>query len=166
MIRQAKILEIPDILALTKACTEEMIRNGIYQWNKEYPSKKQFEKDIDRKELYVLEECDGIIGVIVLTPIMDKEYATVSWLTPDHKNLYIHRLAVLPSYQGKGNAQKLMDFAEEFARANEFLSIRLDTFSKNKRNQDFYLQRGYRQLDSIYIPNQSADPFYSYELIL
>jgi hypothetical protein len=31
LIRQAKILEIPDILRITKACAAHMAGNGIYQ---------------------------------------------------------------------------------------------------------------------------------------
>ena len=56
MIRLAKILENPDNLNITKAFAKSMIDQGIYQWNEFYPSKEAFEKDIDRKELYVLEE--------------------------------------------------------------------------------------------------------------
>jgi len=56
MIRLAKILEIPDILNITQACGKSMIDQGIYQWNEYYPSKEAFEKDVARKELYVLEE--------------------------------------------------------------------------------------------------------------
>jgi len=54
MIRLAKIPEIPEILALTKACAAHMIANGIYQWNANYPNAEAFKKDVQRGELYVL----------------------------------------------------------------------------------------------------------------
>ena len=82
------------------------------------------------------------------------------------KNYYIHRLAVHPKHQGKGFAQRLMDFGENFARENNGLSVRLDTFSQNKRNQKFYEQRGYAKLGDIFFPNQSEHPFHCYELVL
>ncbi len=166
MIRHAKILEIPDILKLTKACTEEMINAGIYQWNQDYPSFKAFENDVNRKELYVLEEEEKIIGVIALTSLIDDEYLDINWLTPNNNNLYIHRLAITPKYQGRGKAQILMGFAEDFARKNKYISIRLDTFSKNLRNQKFYEKRGYKKLGVVNFPNQSVHPFFCYELIL
>ncbi|MBT8264540.1 MAG: GNAT family N-acetyltransferase, partial [Muriicola sp.] len=59
----------------------------------------------------------------------------------------------------------LMDFAETYARENQFMSVRLDTFSKNERNQRFYEARGYQKLEEIYFPNQSKDPFYCYEFV-
>ena len=51
-------------------------------------------------------------------------------------------------------------------RNKSYVSVRLDTFSKNKRNLKFYESRGYHRLDEIYFPKQSKFPFYSYELIL
>jgi len=166
MIRCAKILEIPDILKLTKACAKHMEKKGIFQWNEEYPSSGAFEKDISRKELFVVKSGNKIIGCITITPYMDEEYVPLKWLTPNENNLYIHRLAVGPEYQGKGYAQMLMNYAEKYARNNRYNSIRLDTFSKNKRNQKFYEQRGYQKLENVYFPKQSDYPFYCYELVL
>jgi ribosomal protein S18 acetylase RimI-like enzyme len=104
--------------------------------------------------------------MIVLTEIEDVEYKTVQWLTTNIRNLYVHRLAVKPVFQGKGYAQQLMQFAESYAKENNYVSIRLDTFSKNERNQQFYEKRNYIKLASIYLPNQSEFPFYCYEKVL
>jgi ribosomal protein S18 acetylase RimI-like enzyme len=166
MIRKAKLPEIPEILELTRDCAKEMASRGIYQWNEYYPSQKVLENDVARGELYLLESTEGLLGIIALTTLMDEEYRGVSWLTPDKGNLYVHRLAVHPKYQGLGYAQQLMSFAESYAREGNFKSIRLDTFSKNPRNQKFYEQRGYSRLGKVYFPNQSEFPFYCYELVL
>jgi len=165
MIRRAKISEISEILTLTKACAVNMIKNGIFQWNEHYPSKKAFENDIERLELFVLEIEKKIIGSIVITPIMDEEYIPVHWLTTNENNIYIHRLAIHPKQQGKGYAQKMMDFAENHAKKHNFVSVRLDTFSQNKRNQKFYETRGYHRLSDIYFPKQSEHPFHCYEMV-
>lgn len=143
-----------------------MIKKGIFQWNEHYPSKADFENDIRRNELYVWASVEEIIGVIAVTTVMDEAYIPVEWLNPDARAIYIHRLAVHPRHQGKGYAQKLMDYAEDFARKNGFESIRLDTFSQNKRNQLFYEKRGYRRLGDVFFPNQSAHPFHCYESVL
>lgn len=166
MIRRAKIPEIPDILKLTQACAASMIAMGIHQWNEEYPSARAFEKDIERNELFVLEKSSRIIGTIVVSTRMDEEYVPVDWLTPNGNNSYVHRLAIDPDFQGQGYARKLMDFAEQFAREQGHISVRLDTFSKNKRNQRFYETRGYQRLEDISYPQQSEHPFHCYELVL
>jgi len=165
MIRRAKISEISEILNLTKACASNMVKNGIYQWNEHYPSKKTFENDIERSELFVLEKNHEIIGIVVISSLMDKEYIPIQWLTPNTKNVYIHRLSVHPNQQGKGYARKLMDFAENYAKKHNFVSVRLDTFSQNIRNQKFYETRGYHRLGDIYFPKQSEHPFHCYEMV-
>jgi len=166
MIRPAKIGEIHQIMCVTAACAHHMSAQGIEQWNDHYPSQEIFKNDIERGELFVMEIDGQIVGCICITPVMDKEYLPVKWLTPNEINLYVHRLAIHPDFQGKGYARQLMDKAEKMARAKKYTSVRLDTFSKNKRNQRFYEARGYKKLESIYFPKQSPHPFYCYELIL
>ena len=165
MIRKAEFKDLQEIKLLTEACARAMIQKGIYQWNEHYPSLQKLERDIQLQELYVLAKEDKILGIIVITPTKDEEYIPIDWLSKTENNLYIHRLATHPDYWGKGYAQKLMDFAEEVARENNYESVRLDTFSQNSRNQQFYEKRGYRRLGDIYFPKQSEHPFYCYELL-
>ena len=166
MIRKAVQLDIEAILSVTKACAKTMIAKGIYQWNQHYPNAKAFQNDIKRNELYVLEIENEVAGCIVISNHMDEEYVPILWLTKNENNIYIHRLAIHPKYQGLGYAQQLMIFAERYAIDNNYSSIRLDTFSKNRRNQKFYELRGYKRLADIYFPKQSEYPFHCYELVL
>ena len=166
MIRKGTLQDITAIMAMTKACAKAMIANGIYQWNEHYPNKEAFIKDVNRQELYVLVKESSVVGTVVMSTLMDEEYIPIKWLTQNDNNLYIHRLAIHPDHQGKGFAQKLMDFAESYAIDNNYTSIRLDTFSQNKRNQKFYELRSYKRLGDIFFPKQSEYPFHCYELVL
>lgn len=165
-IRIATLQDIDSLLGITKACAHYMTQKGIFQWNENYPNRNAFVTDVHRNELYVLLDASQIVGCVVISTFMDEEYKTVQWDTPDDTNVYIHRLAVHPEVQGKGCAQQLMQFAENYAIENNYRSIRLDTFSKNTRNQKFYELRNYKKLGSIYFPKQSVYPFYCYERIL
>lgn len=166
MIRKATLNDIDNILNITKACARSMITAHIFQWNEYYPNRAAFETDVKRNELYVLELKNTTLGCIVISTIMDNEYLPIQWLTPNKNNIYIHRLAIHPNYQGKGYAGLLMNYAETFSIENNYTSIRLDTFSQNLRNQKFYELRGYQKLGEIYFPKQSEHSFYCYELIL
>jgi len=165
-IEKAKVADTDQLYAITKNCAMDMIERGIFQWSDQYPSIDILQKDIGLQQIWKLEDRNTIIGIIVLTEIEDEEYKNVKWLTENDHNLYVHRLAVNPKFQGKGYAQKLMDFAEKLAKEKNYKSIRLDTFSKNKRNQKFYEKRNYTKLESVYFLNQSEHPFYCYELII
>lgn len=166
MIRHGLLQDLDEIKQLTEACANALQKLRIQQWNENYPSRQRLEEDILRKELYVLQEEEKIVGIIVLTPEMDQEYIPINWLTCNGNSLYVHRVATLPSNWGQGGGRLLMDFAEKTAREANYLSIRLDTFSQNKRNQRFYLARGYKRLGDIYFPKQSPYPFHCYEKLL
>lgn len=166
MIRKATQEDIDDILEITKACAAYMIEKNIFQWNEFYPNEKAFLKDLNRNELFVLEHQHKLIGCVTISSFMDEEYYPINWLTPNENNMYIHRLATHPKHQGKGYAQELMSFTENLALKNNATSVRLDTFSKNLRNQRFYELRGYKRLGDIFFPKQSKHPFYCYELVL
>ena len=60
------------------------------------------------ESLFVLEINNKLIGCLVISNNMDHFYKKVKWLTPNHNNIYLHRLAVDPSYQKKGYAKQLM----------------------------------------------------------
>lgn len=162
----ACLTDVEKIYSLMRACAANLISKGIYQWNECYPTKEILTDDVKLQQLYVLESNQNIIGCVVVSFVMDDEYKSVSWLTPTTKHIYIHRLAVHPKHQGKGYAQKLMQFAENVAKSNSCASIRLDTFSKNLRNQKFYELRGYKKVGEVFFPKQSEHPFYCYELVL
>jgi ribosomal protein S18 acetylase RimI-like enzyme len=165
-IVKATSSDLPLLVNLTGECAKKLIAEGIFQWNAFYPSEKVLKEDIELEQIWKMLSNDQIVGIIVLSEIKDKVYDRVQWLRKDSKNLYIHRLAVHPDFQRQGLARKMMDFAEDYGKENNFESIRLDTFSKNKRNQKFYESRNYVKLERIYFPKQSSHPFYCYELIL
>tara|TARA_B100000214_G_C23947508_1_gene618691 strand:+ start:1077 stop:1583 length:507 start_codon:yes stop_codon:yes gene_type:complete len=165
-IRLAIMEDLNDVKKIAEACAIDMANYSIFQWNDKYPSREVFKKDIESGSLYVLEINKKVIGCIALTDFKDAEYKDIKWINKDSKNLYIHRLAVNPDFQKNGNGRKLMDFAESFAVENNFVSIRLDTFSLNHRNNKFYKSRGYTQLEDVFFPMQSEFPFHCYEKLL
>ena len=166
MIRRGVHEDLIPILEITKNCAVKMDAMGIYQWNENYPNRNAFIDDIKNNELLVFTKGALLVGCIALCTKMDDVYKDVKWLTKDVKSLYVHRLAVEPQFQKKGIGKKLMDYAEDFAKKNNFISIRLDTFSKNKNNMRFYERRGYKRLEEVFFPEQSKFAFYCYELII
>ena len=120
MIRKAIKHDLKKILEITNECAKKMILENIYQWNEFYPNAEVFEKDLESNSLYVMEYKENVIGCISISDYKDIEYETISWKTEDH-NIYIHRLAVLPKFQGMGYAQKMMSYAEGYAKKKTLL---------------------------------------------
>ena len=167
MISRGLPHEIDAIIALTKRCGLHMRENGIDQWDENYPDYDSIANDLETKTLFAYREGDTIVGIVVLNETQDEEYGEINWSTSESdRNLVVHRLAVEPIHQGKGIARKIMDFAENFAREQEYDSIRLDTFSQNPRNQRFYTNRGYTDLGEVYLKYKKEHPYFCYELLL
>ena len=165
MIRKALTDDLSDIIQITQACARHMIGQGIFQWNEQYPSLAAFEKDLQNDELYVIGEEGKVKGAIVISTRMDDIYTPINWIAETSLNGYLHRLCVHPESQGKGYARQLLDYAEDLLKKQGCLSVRLDTFSKNLRNQRLYEARGYKKRDDVYFLHKSPDPFHCYELI-
>ena len=166
MIRKANETDLIDVKKITDACTQNLIDQNIFQWNKDYPNLATFKKDIDEGALHVYVDKGKIVGCIMFSEEKDPLYNTIKWLTSDYQNLYIHRLAVHPRSQKQGFASKMMDFAENFGKQKEMKSIRLDTFSQNPINIKFYRERGYKKLGDVYFSKQSEDPFHCFEKLI
>ena len=167
MITLGNISEIDAILQLTKACSKHMRDNGIDQWDEDYPDREIILQDLRTKTLFAYREQNEVIGIVVINERQDEEYEEIQWSTcKNDKNLVVHRLAVHPDKQGKGIGRVLMDYAEKWAKINNYDAIRLDTYSQNRRNQRFYLNRGYKELGSVFLKYKKRHPYYCYELIL
>jgi GNAT superfamily N-acetyltransferase len=165
-ISRLKIEDLSRAVEITNSCGVDMQKNGIFQWDLNYPNIEILTRDVERKELFGCFLEDDLIGLMVLTDVMDDEYLEVEWLSQSGNNLYVHRLAVDPLHQNKGIASRLMDFAEDFARHKGYESVRLDTFSQNLKNNYFYQKRLYKKLSDVYFPKQSEHAFHCYELLL
>ena len=165
MIRLAQKSDLDRVLQITRLCAREMESRKVFQWNEHYPDRQSFVNDINNSELYVYCIQDMVIGCVSICAFMDEVYSKVSWKTDGKNSVYIHRLAVDPKHQQQGIGSKLMDFAENESKLSGVESIRLDTFSQNIVNQNFYEKRGYVKLDDIYFPLQSELPFHCYELL-
>ena len=165
MIRLAQKSDLDRVLQITRLCAREMESRKVFQWNEHYPDRQSFVNDINNSELYVYCIQDVVIGCVSICAFMDEVYSKVSWKTDGKNSVYIHRLAVDPKHQKQGIGSKLMDFAENESKLSGVESIRLDTFSQNIVNQNFYEKRGYVKLEDIYFPLQSEHPFHCYELL-
>lgn len=165
MIRLGTPEDLDRLLEITQACGKHLRDQGIDQWDENYPDVSSLQGDISTGTLYVYEEDESPLGLVVLNELQDEEYGSIDWSTSESdRNLIVHRLGVDPNFQGRGIARKLMDFAESFAKSKGFAAIRLDTFTQNPRNQRFYENRGYTKLGEVYLKYKKEHRYICYEL--
>jgi ribosomal protein S18 acetylase RimI-like enzyme len=138
-------IEIDSVVALVKWAIEKMHRNGIPQWGEYYPTREIFLADIAAGSLYAARIDSSIVGIIGLDENQFSEWKGQDWIDAKGKALAVHRVCVATDFQGQGIAKKLMCFAEGYARANGYTSMRLEAFAGNPVSLGLYDSLGYRR---------------------
>ena len=166
-IRTVTETEITAAGKIYTACSHAMNQKGLFNWTPEYPTQKEAERDQRAGALYGAFDGKVLMGVVTLDNTPAPEYATVSWGIQSGAALYIHRLAVHPSYQRRGLAKKLITFAEKQAQKMAASAVRIDSFSGNHRAVLTYEKLGFVKRGEIYYRNKDPRvrelPFYCFE---
>lgn len=145
---------------------KEIINNkpeGL-NWTKDYPNEEVIKNDIEKKELFILEINNEILGAVVLNCDEDINYKKIEW-NSNKTPLVIHRLFVSRNYMGDGYGSLLLKRVIDKAKNHGFESIRLDTFSKNINAQKLYIKSGFKYKGTINLEGKVGE-FFCYEMNL
>jgi len=158
IISQPNELEINQIFELIQECKQDLLKQGIYQWDDVYPNIDVIHEDIMNQSIYTLRIDDEIAGVISFDRNESDEYKSINWRYKDVKFAVVHRLCVRPKYQGRGIALKLMQLVNEACKQDLIRTVRLDVYSGNQRATEFYIKLGYQIRGEVFFPRRNL-PF-------
>jgi ribosomal protein S18 acetylase RimI-like enzyme len=147
-IRNAHTQDLNEIMKLISSCVLNMETQGIHQWDEIYPDEKTIRNDIEKQQLYLLEDEGRVCGVIVLNEFQEPRYKSIDWKFQG-KTLVIHRLMIEPACQRKGYATMLMRFAHKLVKEGHYENIRLDAFTHNPAAVGLYEKLGYRKAGRV-----------------
>jgi GNAT superfamily N-acetyltransferase len=103
--------------------TEEVLLNEINNSNYKY-----FFAEIDNKPIGYILFAEGKGSFIELE---------------NEKPLELKRIYVVESFQGKGVAQKIMDFYLDYAKTNNYTTLFLGVWEHNEKAKAFYAKYGF-----------------------
>ncbi|MBA4494028.1 GNAT family N-acetyltransferase [Paenactinomyces guangxiensis] len=159
---QAKINQTEEVIQLYREVVKLMNRNNIYQWSEDYPRPEDLKKDIEKGDMYLLEDQGKIAAAVVLNEQYDAEYEDIPWEDRTGRFLVVHRLCVNPDFQGQGISKILMEKIEALAQELGYTSIRLDTLMANGKAMNLYESIGYEKRGQFYFPSHDQ-PFMAFE---
>ena len=158
MIRTAKLEDLEEIISVYDFARNFMIESGNpTQWAGGYPQREMLVDDIDKEQLFVVEEDGEITGVFAYMGGRDETYAYIedgAWLSDDEYKT-IHRVAA--SKNGKGIMKKICDYCKE-----DFDNLRIDTHDDNKKMQHLIEKNGFIRCGIIYVYDGSPRIAYQY----
>ncbi|MBQ3049599.1 MAG: GNAT family N-acetyltransferase [Oscillospiraceae bacterium] len=147
---KADSLHIAEIGRLYDELCDYLCEHGNYPgWKKDvYPTVNDAADGVKEGALYIAVEGGKIAGAVILRHKPEDGYKNVEWLTEnDYEKIYvIYTLAVHPNYLRTGVGKGLLDFAEQIARENGCVSLRLDVVKGNIPAESLYEKFGFKYI--------------------
>lgn len=82
--------DIPHVMEIIHMAQEQFCRMGIDQWQDGYPNEEVIRRDMDRRESYVAEKEETVIGTAAISMEKEENYEIIKngeWLTGNRKTM-------------------------------------------------------------------------------
>lgn len=146
--RLAEISDLPQLKEVFTEVTREMTNTCGEIWNDYYPC-ELFEGDIERKEIYILDDSGIIVSAIVLCGTNPAQ-ESIKWQDKNAKVLYVERFGVNVSYQRRGIAVTMLRFAMDIAKEQGAEYLRLFVVDRNLPAIGLYEKFGFQRMDGVF----------------
>ena len=135
------------------------------QWQKQEPSRRTIEQDIDKGQLYGLYKENQLIGTCALLH-EDPSYKVLlqgKWLNDD-PYIVIHRFVIDQSHHRLGYGSKFISLIETIAYEQRIFNIRVDTHALNQPMTHLLLKHRYIECGKAYIEGAGERIVYHKEM--
>ena len=123
--------QIDTVFRILRRCGHQMARQGLFHWIPSY-SRRAIRRDCAEKQVFLVWDDEA------------KAYTSTFQLheKPDG-NLWARKLAVDPSFRGRGIGTRDMTFMVEYARKNQYPALCLDVYAKSVNAIRLYEKLGF-----------------------
>ena len=83
--------------------------------------------------------------LFILEDIETKELIGTSWITNDHRRLYLHHFGIKSKFQGQGLSKQLLEESLKFAKAYD-LQIKIEVHKTNTAALELYKKYDFKYL--------------------
>lgn len=131
--RKATKKDLDTVMQIISDARSRIGKLGIDQWQYGYPTRDIVKEDLSLERLYVGEENGAILSVFVVIRDGEPTYDVIyngEWLTKGNY-VAVHRIAVAEGQTRHGIASETMAFVAATAKAEGYVSIRIDTHEGN-----------------------------------
>ena len=167
MLTKATQADFQELVNLYHTVADDMNAHGLNQWRwGQYPNEALIQGSLDRQTQYVLKEDGVIILTVAIDTCPDEAYQYVNWLFGVKPGSF-HRLAILPTAQGRGLGRQVLPEIFDILRGLGCDCLHCDTHIDNARALHLYESMGMRRSGAVYFPGEGDDkPFPTLEMPL
>ena len=139
MVRQATEKDIPIIESILEDAVQWMDENGLHQWEAENVTWRNLSKYYSISDFYIAYHGESPAACMAMI-----DYDPFFWPDiPRGESLYLHKVAVVRQYAGKGFSQELIDFVKTRAKNLGIHSLRLDCHKDRQKVRAVYEKQGF-----------------------
>ena len=145
------------IINIIKQAQDYLRKQGINQWQDNYPNINTVKNDIKNKNGYVLLKDNIIVGTVVVSFDGEKNYEAIysgKWVSNDVFAV-IHRIAIDSNYKGAGLSSVIIQNIENICLNKGVHSIKIDTHKENISMRKMLLKNGFKYCGIIYLEDES-----------
>lgn len=146
--RLAEAGEADEIFALYTEAARAGRENGTSHWNDDYPNREILADDLERGNLFVLEDDGRIIATVTMESVDEAEADGEPAVPPpswtDCRACELSRLCVSPALQGRHIGERVMRLVSAQARREGYESTRHFASVVNPAARRLYERMGYR----------------------
>ncbi|MDZ4876660.1 MAG: hypothetical protein CLLPBCKN_006095 [Chroococcidiopsis cubana SAG 39.79] len=169
-LRSVRAADIPSLHEILVVCGLDLQeRFGLDYWLPPYPLEKM-RQDLEDKRIYCISVGREVVATFTLETKMPSEYTRygkIHWQVVDVSAMYVHRLAVLPTWQGQGLGTWCLQAIENLAINSDCGAVRLDAVKMNSKLSVFYQRQDYRLVgELIYDPETLFNDAFVFEKVL
>lgn len=133
--------------------SKKLREEGINQWQGvDKPNTDNLEQLIKDKIIYVVEDENKIVSTALIYNY-DIDYENNldgEWIS-DGPYISIHRVGTISTERNKGYGRKILELCENYAKENNFDSIRIDTHELNTSMQRLLKSLDYKYCGFVYL---------------
>lgn len=158
--RQAKVTDLPQILAILRDARAQLKETGSSQWQGTYPAKDDIVSDIKAQNGYVFINGRVIAGYAAVIVGDDPTYQIIDgrWQNDVDPYATLHRVCFSSTYQGQGLAKQFMACILSLQYANGIRNFRIDTSKFNQLVQHIAKQTGFSYRGVIKVTGDQENP--------
>jgi ribosomal protein S18 acetylase RimI-like enzyme len=153
---KANLEQFDEVAALIERVKEDLVAQGIFQWDEHYPNRVFIHEAISDGNLYVFLTDGAIVGSVVLDEWQSPEWDAINWQETESPVLVIHALAIEPRLQGRGYGSSLLRACEQLASEHGYGCVRLDVFAGNPAARRLYERHGYQARGQVLFRSKPA----------
>ncbi|WP_411954817.1 GNAT family N-acetyltransferase [Alkalibacillus sp. S2W] len=137
-VRKATKQDCDEVIKLLKVVALWLKNNEIDQWSFLLAGgdDEEIKQAIAHNDTYVVEWNEQIVATFTLLSEQSEWDVHIWGYDPDSNSLYLHRLAIIPSYMNNGLGKEILAWIENNTTDKTYL--RLDCVADNKRLNDYY----------------------------